>query len=109
MPSQYPQQFRGRPLRMVEESLPEHETESAAMKKVACNWGSPLRLFAGGSAKKNLIPVNDKVFPWEAGEEITRLKRENSEFRRANEILKSALAFFAAELDRPSDENDQLH
>ena len=33
--------------------------------------------------------------------EIKRLKRENAELRRANEILKSASAFFAAELDRP--------
>lgn len=38
----------------------------------------------------------------EAQEEIKRLKRENAELRRANEILKAASAFFAAELDRPS-------
>ena len=33
--------------------------------------------------------------------EIKRLKREVAELRRANEILKAAAAFFAAELDRP--------
>jgi transposase len=33
--------------------------------------------------------------------EIKRLRRENAELRRANEILKAASAFFAAELDRP--------
>jgi transposase len=33
--------------------------------------------------------------------EIRELKRENAELRRANEILKTASAFFAAELDRP--------
>jgi transposase len=33
--------------------------------------------------------------------EIRRLKRENAELRRANEILKAASAFFAAELNRP--------
>ena len=34
--------------------------------------------------------------------EVRRLKRENVELRRANEILKTASAFFAAaELDRP--------
>ena len=32
-------------------------------------------------------------------EEIRRLKRENFELRRANEILKSASLFFARELD----------
>jgi transposase len=35
----------------------------------------------------------------EEREEIRRLKRENFELRRANEILKSASVFFAKELD----------
>jgi transposase len=33
-------------------------------------------------------------------ERIAQLERENKELRRANEILKSAAAFFGAELDR---------
>lgn len=33
--------------------------------------------------------------------EIRELKKENAELRRANQILKRASAFFAAELDRP--------
>lgn len=37
----------------------------------------------------------------EEHEEIKRLKRENAELRRANEILKLASAFFARELDYP--------
>jgi transposase-like protein len=32
--------------------------------------------------------------------EIKRLQKDNRELRRANEILKSAAAFFGAELDR---------
>jgi transposase len=32
---------------------------------------------------------------------IKELEQENRELRRANAILKSASAFFAAELDRP--------
>jgi transposase len=35
--------------------------------------------------------------------QVKELKRENRELRRANEILKSAARFFAAELDRPTD------
>ena len=34
--------------------------------------------------------------------ELKRLKRENAELRRANDILKSAAHFFGAELDRQS-------
>ena len=37
----------------------------------------------------------------EESAEIKRLKRENAELRRANDILKAASAFFAAEPDRP--------
>ena len=33
---------------------------------------------------------------------IKELEQENRELRRANEILKTASAFFAAELDRPA-------
>jgi transposase len=33
--------------------------------------------------------------------EITRLRKENAELERANEILKAASAFFAREIDRP--------
>ncbi|WP_431832358.1 hypothetical protein, partial [Corynebacterium accolens] len=33
---------------------------------------------------------------------LGRLRRENRELKRANGILKTASAFFAAELDRPT-------
>ena len=35
-------------------------------------------------------------------QQLRELQRENKELRRANEILKSAAAFFGAELDRRS-------
>jgi transposase len=38
----------------------------------------------------------------EERERLRALDRENRELRRANEILKTASAFFVAELDRPS-------
>jgi len=37
----------------------------------------------------------------EESAQLKALKKENAELRRANEILKAASAFFAAELDRP--------
>ena len=37
----------------------------------------------------------------EESAELRRLRVENRELRRANEILKAAAGFFAAELDRP--------
>ena len=47
--------------------------------------------------------VDDGLRPGLSSDERERLKtleRENRELRRANEILKSAAAFFGAELDR---------
>lgn len=38
----------------------------------------------------------------EDAEELKALRQEVKELKRANQILKSASAFFAAELDRPS-------
>ncbi|MGY0055464.1 hypothetical protein ACWY4P_02695 [Streptomyces sp. LZ34] len=37
----------------------------------------------------------------EESAQLKALKKENAELKRANEILKSAASFFAAELDRP--------
>ncbi|MFE2716949.1 hypothetical protein ACFXKI_34565 [Streptomyces mirabilis] len=37
----------------------------------------------------------------EESAELKRLKKENAELKRANDILKAAATFFAAELDRP--------
>ncbi|MFI9012366.1 transposase [Actinosynnema sp. NPDC053489] len=38
----------------------------------------------------------------EESAELKRLKREVAELKRANQILRSAATFFAAELDRPT-------
>ncbi|CMR87858.1 putative transposase [Mycobacterium tuberculosis] len=38
----------------------------------------------------------------EESAELKRLRRDNAEFRRADAILKTASAFFAAELDQPA-------
>jgi transposase len=34
-------------------------------------------------------------------EELARLRRENKDLKRSNEILKAASVFFAKELDQP--------
>ena len=50
------------------------------------------------------VEVDEGRRPGVSSEDAARLaelERENRELRRANAILKSASAFFAAELDRP--------
>jgi transposase len=107
----YPAELRERAVRMVQESTPEHESPWAAMRSVAQMLGigstetvrkwvrqaeaSAVRA-SGGSAG----PAAGRAQAEESAE-MRRLKREVAELRRANEILKAAAGFFAAELDRP--------
>lgn len=100
--SNYPRELRERAVRMVVEVAPEYASQWAAMEAVATKLGigstETLRKWV------RQAEVDGGQRPGLSSEEhaeIRRLKRENAELRRANEILKSASAFFAAELDRP--------
>jgi len=94
--------FAERALRLVEETLPDQKYEFAAMKKVATKLGvSPEAI----RRWKRQSEVDSGLRPGlssQEHDEVRRLKRKNTELRRANEILKSASSFFAAELDRPT-------
>ncbi|WP_265491353.1 transposase [Microbacterium sp. CBA3102] len=87
---------------MVAEVRSEYPSEYAAITAVAgmLGIGSPetirtwiRRVQVDGGQRPGVTS--------DAQAEIKKLKRENAELRRANEILKAASAFFAAELDRP--------
>ena len=98
----YPPELRERAVRMVAEISGQLESEWAAMGEVA-------RLLGVGTAETvrkwvRQAQVDAGSRPGtttEESAELKRLKRENAELRRANAILKTASAFFAAELDRP--------
>ncbi|QEA29474.1 transposase [Microbacterium sp. CBA3102] len=101
-PSKYPRELRERAVRMVAEVRSEYPSEYAAITAVAgmLGIGSPetirtwiRRVQVDGGQRPGVTS--------DAQAEIKKLKRENAELRRANEILKAASAFFAAELDRP--------
>ena len=100
MPRQYPPEFRQRAVRMVEEALPDHATEFEAIKKVASRLGVSPEAVRRWRRQEE---INAGLRPGVSSDEhaeIKHLKRENAELRRANEILKAASSFFAAELDR---------
>jgi transposase len=99
-PSRYSSEFRDRAMRLVAEARREHDTEWAAITSVAH------KLVSGETLRKWIrrAEVDAGRRPGTSTEEsaeLKRLRRENAELRRANEILKAASAFFAAELDRP--------
>ena len=101
-PPTYPRELRERAVRMVAESKAEHPSEFAAIASVArkLGIGSPETLRKWVRRAEIDSGQRPGVTTAES-EQIKALKREVAELRRANEILKSASAFFAAELDRP--------
>ena len=103
-PSKYPRELRERAVRMVSESLAsgDYPSEFEAIRTIAVKLGigSPETLRKW--VRRAEIDAGQR--PGKTTQElaeIRELKRENAELRRANEILKSASAFFAAEPGRP--------
>ncbi len=98
----YPQEMKERAVRMVGEVRGNYGNEYAAIKAVAARLGvgSPetvrkwLRRAQVDAGERPGLTTEEKA-------EIKALKQEVAELRRANEILKAASAFFAAELGRP--------
>jgi transposase len=88
---------------MVAEIRPNCPTEWAAMKAAAAKPGIGAAETVRTWVRKAEVDAGQRpgTTSGEAAE-IKRLRAENAELRRANEILKAASAFFAAELDRPS-------
>ena len=89
-------------MRMVAEVKADYPSEWAAIGAVAQKLG----IGSSETLRKWIrqAEVDGGTRPGVTSEEsaeIRRLKREVSELRRANEILKAASVFFAAELDRP--------
>ena len=101
-PSRYPRELRERAIRMVAEVRADYASEHQAITAVAQMLGIGSSETIRTWIRRQQVDAGDRPgVTTGAAEEIKRLKRENAELRRANEILKAASAFFAAELDRP--------
>ena len=99
---QSPPEFRQCALRMIEESMPEHETEYSAIRHVGAKLGVGPETLRKWRRRAEIDAGVRLAVTSEENSELKRLKRENAELRRANEIPRTASAFFAAELDRPT-------
>ena len=98
----YPPEVRERAVRMVFEHQGEYPSQWKAIESISeklnvnhetlRQWVRRAEINGG----KRPGPTSEQL------EELKRLRRENAELRRANDILKAASAFFGAELDRQS-------
>lgn len=92
----YPPELRARALRLVADTVEQEGSSFGVVVRIARQLGiapETLRSWIRRSGRSD-GPRPDQE------RRITELERENRELRRANEILKAASAFFAAELDR---------
>ena len=104
MPRRYSKEFKDRAVRMVCDRLAGDGscTQWAAINEIAPKLGVSVESMRRWY-EQSLIESGERPgVTREEHEEIKRLKRENAELRRANEILRTASAFFAAQLDRPA-------
>jgi transposase len=102
-PRKYDQETRDRAVRMFAERRRDFPDESAllARKRVGELLDIKQDTLRGWVDQRQVDTGTRAGVSTDASEELTRLRRENAELRRANEILKTASAFFAAaELDR---------
>ncbi len=101
-PGKYPVEMRQRAVRLVLDHQHEYGSQWEAICSVAEKLGPTAETVrkwvrqAERDTGRRVGPTSDELA------ELKRLKRENAELRRANDILKAASAFFGAELDRQS-------
>jgi transposase len=94
-PRKYPQELRDRAVRLAMES-------DRPIAQIAADLGihrEALRTWVR-QAQANAGRRPEQLTSAER-EELKRLRKENNELKRANEILKAASALFAAELGQP--------
>ena len=102
MPKQYPRELRERAVRLVIEHRGEYATEYAAIRSIAAKLGIATAETLRQWVRQAEVDAGQRPgVSSEESAEIRKLRAEVKELRRANEILRAASAFFAAELDRP--------
>ena len=99
-PRVYPDEFRERAVRLVREWREARGVTEGGLTAISEQLGLRRETLRRWVMEQE---VDQGTRPGVSTDDRTRigeLERENRELRRANEILKSAAAFFGAELDR---------
>ena len=100
-PRKYPDELRARAVRLVLDAKTDGDAGKGACRRIGEQLGINPETLRGWVAQAEIDAGTRSGTTTSDGERLRELERENRELRRANAILKSASAFFAAELDRP--------
>jgi transposase len=95
----YSAEMRARAVKMVMQVRSESGQEKGAIARVAQQLGIGREALRGWVAQAEVDSGQRPGTTSDDKQRIKELERENSELRRANEILKAASAYFARELD----------
>lgn len=99
--NKYSPEVRERAVRLVQESKGQYPSLWSAIESIAVKIGCSSQTLLDWVKRAEIGNVCRDGLSSDEREEFKRLQREVKELRRANEILKTASAFFAqAELDR---------
>ena len=98
----YPPEIRQRAVRMVQETIEHNGNDQGVVSRVARQLGIGAESLRAWVRQAEVDRGTRAGLTTEERVRLRELERENKEDRRANEILKSAAAFFGAELDRRS-------
>jgi len=101
-PRKYPEELRERAIRLALDARKDPASRSGAVTRIGEQLGINPETLRGWVAQAEVDAGSRAGTTTSDGQRMVELERENRELRRANSILRSASAFFAAELDRPS-------
>ena len=99
-PRVYPDEFRDRAVRLVKEWQETRSVTDGGYTAVGKQLGLGRETLRRWVMESQVEERSRPGVTRSDRDRMAQLERENRELRRANEILKSAAAFFGAELDR---------
>ena len=99
-PRVYPDEFRERAVRLVHEWRKDRAVAECGLQAVADQLGINRETLRRWVIEQEVEAGERPGLTQVERSRIRELERENRELKRANEILKTAAAFFGAELDR---------